>query len=126
MSVVDKSFTCYYFTNLLEVHLGPCSCACFNPWSMSFWMVYIFILSLKVLLLLGLVGKAAYPPILFTPALFSGFHLPIGFFYLHKVSFQHFGLKKKSLGLHSVLKGSSFWSYLSNIFLKEALTLSAK
>ena len=24
MSVVDKSFTCYYITNLLVVHLGPC------------------------------------------------------------------------------------------------------
>ena len=59
-------------------------------------MVYIFLLSLPVQLLLGLVDEAASPPIVFTPALCRDFNLPIGFVYLYKVSFQHLVLLEKT------------------------------
>ena len=42
--------------------------------------------------------------------------MTIGFVYFYKVSFQHLVLLAKTWGLSLVLKGSSFWSYLSNIF----------
>ena len=120
------SFTCYYFTDILEVHLGPCTCELFYPQLMCPWMVYIFLLSLPVQLFSGLFSKEASPPIVFTPALWRGFHLTIGFVYFYKVSFQHIGLLAKTWGLRPVLKGSSFWSSLSDIFPEEAPKLSAK
>ena len=76
--------------------------------------------------LLGIGQEADYPTIVFTSALWRGFHLTIGFVYFYKVSFQHLGLLVKTCGLHSVLKGSYFRSSLSDIFLEEALKLSAK
>ena len=83
-------------------------------------------MSLSVRLFSGLVGEAASTPILFTPALLHGFNLTIGFVYFYKVSFQHLGLLAKTWGLRSVLKGSYFWSSLSDIFPEEAPKLSAK
>ena len=59
-------------------------------------MVYIFLLSLPVRLFLGLVDEAASTPIVFTPALWLGFHLTIGFVYFYKVSFQYLGLFVKT------------------------------
>ena len=81
LSVVDKSFTCYNFTNPLEIHLGKCTRAFIYPRSTRPLMVYIFLLSLPVRLFSGLVGEADSPPILFSPALLHGFHLTSGFVY---------------------------------------------
>ena len=125
LSVVDESFTCYYFTKILEVHLRPCTCF-FYPRLTRPWMVYLFLLSLPVRIFLGLVGEVASPPIVFTPTLWRGFHLTIRFVYFYKLSFQHLGLMVKTWGLCSVLKGSSFRYYLYNIFLDEAPKLSEK
>ena len=126
LSVVDKSYTCYNFTNPLEIHLGKFTRAFIYPRSTRPLMVYIFLLSLSVRLFSGLVGEAASTPILFTPALLHGFNMTIGFVYFYKVSFQHLGLLAKTWGLRSVLKGSYFWSSLSDIFPEEAPKLSAK
>ena len=93
LSVVNKPFTCYYFTNLLEVHPGPCTSESFYLQMKRPWMVYIFLLSLPMRLLSGLLGEAASPPIVFTPALLCGFYLTIGFVYFYKVSFQHLRLE---------------------------------
>ena len=65
---------------------------------------------------LGLVGKADSPPIVFTPALWSGWLLPVGFFF-YAVYFKHFGLLEKNWGHHSVLEGSSF-NFWCPIFLR--------
>ena len=90
------------------------------------WMFYILLLSLPVRIFLGLVGKAVSPSVVFTPALWRGSHLTIGFVDFYQVSFQHLGILAKTWGLRSVLKISSFWSSLVYIFLEEAPKLSAK
>ena len=98
----------------------------FYPRSTRPWMVYKFILSFPVRLFSRLASKAASNPIVFTPDLWRGFHLTIGFVYFYKVIFQNLGLLVKTWGLWSVLKGYSFRSSLSDIFLEEAPKLSAK
>ena len=75
--------------------MGPCTCAFFYPRSKRPWMVYILLLSFPLRIFLRLVGKAASPPIVFTPALWGGFHLTIEFVYFYKVSFQHLGILEK-------------------------------
>ena len=89
-------------------------------------MVYIFLLSLPVQIFSWLFIKSASHPIVFTPALWCGFHLTIGFVYFYKVSFQHLGILVKTWGLRSVLKGYYYWSSLSDIFPEEDPKLSAK
>ena len=59
-------------------------------------MIYIFLVILLVRLSLGSVGEAASFPIVFTPALWRGFHLTIVFVYFYLVSFQHLGLLEKT------------------------------
>ena len=120
------SFTCCYFTCLLEVYFGPCIHAFVYPRSTRPWMVYIFLVVLLVSISLGSVGEAASFLIVFTPALWRCFHLTIVFVYFNLVSFQHIGLLEKTWGLCSVLKGYYFRSYFSDIFLEEAPKLSAK
>ena len=89
-------------------------------------MVYIFLLGLPLRLFLGSVGEAASPNIVFTPALWRGFNMTIGFVYFNKVSFQHPGILAKTWVFRSVIKGSYFRSSLSDIFPEEAPKLSAK
>ena len=84
-------------------------------------MVYIFLLRFPVAIFSGLVGEAASPPIVFTPALWRRFHMIIGFVYFYNVSFRNLSLLEKTWGLCSILKGSSFRSSLSDIFTDEAL-----
>ena len=89
-------------------------------------MVYLFLLSLPVRIFLGLVGEVDSPPVVFTPILWCGFNLNIGFVYFYKVSFQHIGILVNIWGLCSFLKGPCFRYYLSNILLEEDPKLTEK
>ena len=106
--------------------MGPCTCEFFYPQSTRPCMVYLFLLIMPVRIFLELVGEVASIPIVFTPALWRSFHLTIGFVYFYKVIFQHIGLLVKTWLLCSVIKGSSFRYYLSDIFPEEAPKLSEK
>ena len=63
--------------------------------------------------------------IFFPPALWSGRHLPIGFFLFYSLYSKHLGLSAKNRGLLSVLESSPFRSSLSNIFPEAVPKLSA-
>ena len=61
---IDKSFICYYFINISEVHTGPYNCAYFYPWSMRCSDgLHNLVLRLKVRPYSGLVEKVASPNI---------------------------------------------------------------
>ena len=71
-------------------------------------MVNLFLLIVIVWIFLGLVGEVDSPPIVFTPALWRGFCLTIGFVYFYKVSFQHLGLFGENLRNMLCYKGFYF------------------
>ena len=56
----------------------------------------------------GLVDEEASPPIVFTPARWSGWHLPIGFVLFYNLYLKHLELLAKTWGLCSVLEVSPF------------------
>ena len=92
------------------------SCVFFHRWTHLSDGLHYLVLHFPARPLSGLVGDFASPSIVFTPALWQVWHLPIGFVLFHKVHYKHLGLLVKTWVIHSIFEGSPFRYYLSDIF----------